>query len=118
MRLNRPGDAPQVRVIEVASRLVGAARTSRRIRRSSQASKAAAPLTGAGGAILAVGGVLATARPRPCLSTFILGGVGVFLLLILLGAASQTARMPTVPPRNPRRARIREINAPAGRRSR
>jgi hypothetical protein len=51
------------------------------------ANKAAAPLSGAGGAVLAVGGVLAAVMPRHLAGGFIFGGVGVFLLLILLGAA-------------------------------
>jgi SdpI/YfhL protein family len=51
------------------------------------ANKAAAPLSGAGGAVMAVGGVLAAVMPRHLAGGFIFGGVGVFLLLILLGAA-------------------------------
>ena len=52
------------------------------------ANKAAAPLTAAGGAILAVCGVLAAAVPKRLAGTFIFGGVGVFLVLCLLGAVT------------------------------
>jgi uncharacterized membrane protein len=51
------------------------------------ANKAAAPLSGAGGAVMAVGGVLAVVMPRHLAGGFIFGGVGVSLLLILLGSA-------------------------------
>jgi len=51
------------------------------------ANKAAAPLSAAGGAAMAIGGVLAAAMPRHLAGGFIFGGVGVFLLFILLGAA-------------------------------
>ena len=52
------------------------------------ANKAAAPLTAAGGAILAVCGVLAAAVPKHLARAFIFGGVGVFLVLCLLGAVT------------------------------
>src|ERR1700683_851866 len=52
------------------------------------ANKAAAPWAGAGGAILAVCGVLAAVLPRPLGGVFIFGGVGVFLVFCVLGAAS------------------------------
>jgi len=52
------------------------------------ANKAAAPLTGAGGAILAICGVLAAIMPKHPAGIFIFGGVGVFLVLCLLGAAT------------------------------
>jgi hypothetical protein len=52
------------------------------------ANKAAAPVAGAGGAILAVCGVLAAVLPKHLAGAFIFGGVGVFLLLCLLGAAT------------------------------
>lgn len=51
------------------------------------ANQAAAPLTSAGGAVLAAGGVLAAALPRHLAGAFIFGGVGVFLVLCLIGAA-------------------------------
>jgi hypothetical protein len=52
------------------------------------ANKAAAPLTAAGGAILAVCGVLAAALPKHLTGAFIFSGVGVFLVLCLLGAVT------------------------------
>ena len=52
------------------------------------ANKAAAPLAGAGGAILAVCGVLAAVLPRHLAGVFIFGGVGVFLVFCVLGAAT------------------------------
>jgi uncharacterized membrane protein len=52
------------------------------------ANKAAAPLAGMGGAIMAVCGVLAAALPKHLAGAFIFGGVGVFLVLCLLGAAT------------------------------
>jgi hypothetical protein len=61
------------------------------------ANKTAAPWSGAGGAILAVGGVLAAAAPRHLPGTFIFGGVGVFLLAILLGAAIGVRASRSVP---------------------
>jgi uncharacterized membrane protein len=51
------------------------------------ANKAAAPLTGAGGVVMAVCGVLGAVFPRHLAGAFIFGGVGVFLVLCLLGAA-------------------------------
>jgi uncharacterized membrane protein len=50
------------------------------------ANKAAAPLTGAGGVVMAVCGVLGVVFPRHLAGAFIFGGVGVFLVLCLLGA--------------------------------
>jgi hypothetical protein len=52
------------------------------------ANNAAAPWAGAGGAILAVCGVLAAVLPRHLAGVFIFGGVGVFLAFCVLGAAS------------------------------
>jgi hypothetical protein len=52
------------------------------------ANKAAAPLAGAGGAVLAVCGVLAAALPKHLFGVFVFGGMGVFLVLCLLGAAT------------------------------
>jgi hypothetical protein len=51
------------------------------------ANQAAAPWAGAGGVILAVCGVLAAVLPKHLAGVFIFGGVGVFLILCLLGAA-------------------------------
>ena len=61
------------------------------------ANKAAAPLSGAGGAIMAVGGVLAAVLPRHLAGAFIFGGVGLFLLAILLGAAVGVRASRSVP---------------------
>jgi len=52
------------------------------------ANKAAAPLTATAGAILAICGVLAAVLPEHLAGIFIFGGVGVFLVLCLLGAAT------------------------------
>jgi hypothetical protein len=51
------------------------------------ANKAAAPLAGAGGAVLAICGVLGAVFPRHLIGIFIFGGVGIFLVLSLVGAA-------------------------------
>ena len=51
------------------------------------ANKAAAPLAGAGGVVLAICGVLGVVFPRHFAGIFIFGGVGVLLVLCLLGAA-------------------------------
>ena len=51
------------------------------------ANKAAAPLAGTGGAILAVCGVLGAVFPRHLIGIFIFGGIGVFLVLCIAGAA-------------------------------
>ena len=51
------------------------------------ANRAAAPLTGAGGVVMAVCGVLGVVFPRHLAGAIIFGGVGVFLVLCLLGAA-------------------------------
>lgn len=61
------------------------------------ANKAAAPLAGVGGVILAVCGVLAAVLPRHLAGVFIFGGVGVFLLLLLLGAATGTRASRSAP---------------------
>jgi hypothetical protein len=45
-------------------------------------------LTGAAGVILAIGGVLAAIMPKHLAGIFIFSGVGVFLILCLLGAAT------------------------------
>jgi uncharacterized membrane protein len=51
------------------------------------ANKVAAPLSGIGGAVLAVGGVLAGVVPKHLAGIPLFGGVGLFLVLCLLGAA-------------------------------
>jgi hypothetical protein len=51
------------------------------------ANKAAAPLAGAGGGVLAICGVLGVVFPRHFAGVFIFGGVGALLVLCLLGAA-------------------------------
>lgn len=61
------------------------------------ANKAAAPVTAAGGAILAVCGVLAAVMPRHLVGAFVFGGVGVFLVLCLLGAATGVRASRSVP---------------------
>lgn len=75
------------------------------------ANKAAAPLAGAGGAIMAVGGVLAAVMPRRLFGVFVFGGVGLFLLLILLGAAVGCRR--SCPAPGPR-VRAQRLQAPPG----
>jgi hypothetical protein len=61
------------------------------------ANKAAAPLAGAGGAVLAVCGVLAAIVPRHLFGGFVFGGLGVFLILCLLGAAIGVRAARTAP---------------------
>ena len=61
------------------------------------ANKAAAPLAGAGGAVLAVCGVLAAVLPRHLFGAFVFGGVGVFLVLCLLGAVTGVRASRSVP---------------------
>ncbi len=61
------------------------------------ANKAAAPVAGAGGAILAVCGVLAAVLAKHLAGAFIFGGVGVFLLLCLVGAATGVRASRSVP---------------------
>jgi hypothetical protein len=61
------------------------------------ANKAAAPLAGAGGAVLAVGGVLAAVLPRHLFGGLVFGGVGVFLILCLLGAVTGVRASRSVP---------------------
>ena len=61
------------------------------------ANKAAAPVTGAGGAILAVCGVLAAVMPRHLVGAFVFGGAGVFLVFCLLGAATGVRAARSVP---------------------
>src|ERR1700735_3307625 len=61
------------------------------------ANKAAAPLSGAGGAVLAVCGVLAAVLPRHLFGAFVFGGGGVFLVLCLLGAVTGVRAARTVP---------------------
>jgi hypothetical protein len=61
------------------------------------ANKAAAPLTAAGGVVLAAGGVLAAIAPRHLFGGFVFGGVGVFLVCCLLGAATGVRAARTVP---------------------
>jgi hypothetical protein len=52
------------------------------------ANRAAAPFAGAGGAIMAICGVLAAIMPERLLGIFIFGGVGVFLVCCFVGAAT------------------------------
>ena len=61
------------------------------------ANKAAAPLAVAGGAVLTVGGVLAAVLPRHLFGACVFGGVGVFLVLCLLGAATGVRASRSVP---------------------
>jgi hypothetical protein len=61
------------------------------------ANQAAAPLAGAGGAVLAVGGVLAAVLPRHLFGAFVFGGVGVFLVCCLLGAVAGVRASRSVP---------------------
>jgi hypothetical protein len=61
------------------------------------ANKAAAPLAGAGGVVLAVGGVLVAVMPRHLVGAFVFGGVGVFLIFCLLGAATGVRAPRSVP---------------------
>jgi len=61
------------------------------------ANKAAAPLTGAGGAVLTVCGVLAAVLPRHLFGAFVFGGVGVFLVFCFLGTATGVRAARSVP---------------------
>jgi drug/metabolite transporter superfamily protein YnfA len=61
------------------------------------ANKAAAPLAGAGGAVLAVCGALAAVLPKHVFGAFVFGGVGVFLVFCLLGAATGVRASRSVP---------------------
>jgi hypothetical protein len=61
------------------------------------ANKAAAPLTGAGGAVLVGCGVLAAVLPGHLFGAFVFGGAGVFLLCCLLGAATGVRAARSVP---------------------
>jgi len=61
------------------------------------ANKAAAPLTGAGGVVLAICGVLGVVFPRHFAGIFIFGGVGVFLISCLAGAAIGVRASRSVP---------------------
>jgi len=61
------------------------------------ANKAAAPLTAAGGAILAICGVLGAVMPEHLVGVFTFGGVGVFLVLCLLGAMTGVRAARSVP---------------------
>jgi hypothetical protein len=61
------------------------------------ANKAPAPSAGTGGAVLAVGGVLAAVLPRHLFGACVFGGVGVFLVLCLLGAATGVRAARSVP---------------------
>ena len=61
------------------------------------ANKAAAPLAAAGGVVLAACGVLAAVLPRHLFGGFVFGGLGVFLLLCLLGAATGVRAARSVP---------------------
>ncbi len=59
--------------------------------------KAAAPMTGAAGAVLAVCGVLAAVLPKHLYGAFVFGGVGVTLICCLLGAATAVRAARSVP---------------------
>lgn len=61
------------------------------------ANKAAAPVTAAGGAILAVWGVVAAVMPRHLVGAFVFGGVGIFLVFCLLGVAIGVRASRSVP---------------------
>ena len=61
------------------------------------ANKAAAPLAGAGGAILAACGVLAAVLPKHLFGAFVFGGVGVFLVFCLIGAVTGVRASRSVP---------------------
>jgi hypothetical protein len=61
------------------------------------ANKAAAPLAGVGGAVLAVCGVLAAVMSRHLFGAFVFGGVGVFLVFCLLGAVTGVRASRAVP---------------------
>jgi SdpI/YfhL protein family len=61
------------------------------------ANKAAAPLTGAGGAVLAACGVLAAVLPKHLFGAFVFGGVGVFLVFCLIGAVTGVRASRSVP---------------------
>jgi uncharacterized membrane protein len=61
------------------------------------ANKAAAPLAGAGGVVLAICGVLGVVFPRHFAGIFIFGGVGILLILCLLGAAIGVRASRSVP---------------------
>jgi len=61
------------------------------------ANKAAAPLAAAGGVVLAACGVLAAVLPRHLFGGFVFGGLGVFLVLCLLGAATGVRAARSVP---------------------
>src|SRR5580658_3030475 len=61
------------------------------------ANKAAAPLAGAGGAVLAVCGVLAAALPKHLFGVFVFGGIGVFLIFCLLSAVTGVRASRSVP---------------------
>ena len=59
--------------------------------------KAAAPMTGAAGAVLTVCGVLAAVLPKHLYGAFVFGGVGVTLVCCLLGAATAVRAARSVP---------------------
>jgi hypothetical protein len=61
------------------------------------ANKAAAPLAGAGGAVLAVCGVLAAVLPKHLFGAFVFGGMGVFLVFCLLRAVTGVRASRSVP---------------------
>ena len=61
------------------------------------ANKAAAPLAGAGGAVLVVCGVLAAVLPKHLFGIFVFGGVAVLLVFCLLGAVIGVRASRSVP---------------------
>ena len=61
------------------------------------ANKAAAPLTGSGGTVLAVCGILAAILPKHLFGAFVFGGVGIFLVFCLLGAVTGVRASRSVP---------------------
>jgi hypothetical protein len=61
------------------------------------ANKSAAPLAAAGGAVLAVCGILGAVFPRHFAGLFIFGGIGAFLIFVLFGAAIGVRAARSVP---------------------
>ena len=61
------------------------------------ANKAAAPLAGTGGVVLAICGVLGAVLPRHLMGIFIFGGVGILLVLCLVGTAIGVRATRSVP---------------------
>ena len=71
--------------------------TMRSRRRRRTANKAAAPLAGAGGAVLAACGVLAAVLPKHLFGAFVFGGVESLLVLCLIGAVTGVRASRSVP---------------------